>query len=70
MISIDFERVHFDRRPKKRRRESLEGRTNFVIDIFHTRILIFVYNRESFWSFKKGKKKKTKLLPKLPFKLP
>ena len=70
MISIDFEWVHFDRRSEKRRQESVAGRGNFCIDIFHTRILIFVYNRESFWSFKKGKKKKTKLLPKLPFKLP
>jgi hypothetical protein len=38
-ISIDFEWVNFDVRPEIRRRKGLEVRGNFVIDIFHTRIL-------------------------------
>jgi hypothetical protein len=69
-ISIDFEWAHFEGRPEIRRSKGVEVRGNFVIDIFHTRILLFVYNRESFWLFKNWRKKKTKLFAKLRFKLP
>lgn len=57
-VSVDFEGVDFDGRFENG--WGIEERAKFVIDIFHTRIILFVYKERVFGSFKNWCEKKLK----------
>lgn len=51
-VSVDFEGIQYDRRFEKGRGNGFDERANFMIDIFHTRIILFVYRERVFGLFK------------------